>query len=177
MTPKLHDFLEPTGFAGSDFSYNNLRSYKWRRRESNPIDYIYNQLNGHDLQIEEEEGAASEQRSPISNRHFNSLIDTVIDSIPPSVSRIADAWPLLPPHIREAILTLVDAAVQINGSQVSRQTLDYEGKDKEWDRFRGFARVLAIRCRAVVQDCLWEEEWHDADEAFCEVITEGLAGL
>jgi hypothetical protein len=29
----------------------------------------------------------------------------------PDVARLAEAWPNLPPHIREAILTLVDAGV------------------------------------------------------------------
>jgi hypothetical protein len=32
--------------------------------------------------------------------------------IPAAVARIADSWPRLPPHVREAIVTLVDATVQ-----------------------------------------------------------------
>jgi len=33
---------------------------------------------------------------------------------------------------------------------------------------------LARKCRWVIQSCLREEEWHDADEVFAAVILEGL---
>ena len=33
---------------------------------------------------------------------------------------------------------------------------------------------LARKCRNIVQACLREEEWGDADRAFYEVIREGL---
>lgn len=40
------------------------------------------------------------------------------------------------------------------------------------------ARALALRlareCRHIVQGCLREDEWRDADEAFAEVIRAGL---
>lgn len=97
--------------------------------------------------------------------------------MPASVSRVAEAWPLLPPHIRESILTLVDASVQINGSQVSRSEGIYCNHKIEPDRFKHLARVLAIRCRHIIQGCLRGEEWQDADEAFFQVIAEELAGL
>jgi len=32
-------------------------------------------------------------------------------SVPPAVARIAEAWPTLPPHIQEAVLTLVEAGI------------------------------------------------------------------
>jgi hypothetical protein len=45
---------------------------------------------------------------------------TELDGLPPAVQRMAQAWPSLPPHIREAVLTLVDAAFvqqQLEGRQ------------------------------------------------------------
>jgi DNA-binding FadR family transcriptional regulator len=33
---------------------------------------------------------------------------------------------------------------------------------------------LAVRCRRVVQACLREEEWLDADREFFEIIRDGL---
>jgi hypothetical protein len=34
-----------------------------------------------------------------------------LGGLPPAVQRIVQAWPSLPSHIREAILTLIDAAL------------------------------------------------------------------
>ena len=39
--------------------------------------------------------------------------------VPPAVAGLAEAWPSLPPHIREAILTLVDAGHSRNGVHVN----------------------------------------------------------
>jgi hypothetical protein len=39
----------------------------------------------------------------------------------PTLSYIAERWPLLPPHIREAILTLVDCGANENGEQGGAQ--------------------------------------------------------
>jgi hypothetical protein len=33
---------------------------------------------------------------------------------------------------------------------------------------------LAVRCRRIVQACLREEEWIDADREFYEIIRDGL---
>jgi hypothetical protein len=94
-------------------------------------------------------------------------------SIPATVCRIADAWPGLPPHIREAILTLVDAG--LCGAQ--RDRLPDESTDAQRGDLGALASELAWQCRNVVQDCLREEEWPDADEEFCRVIANGLAML
>jgi hypothetical protein len=37
--------------------------------------------------------------------------------IPAAVARIADSWPRLPPHVREAILTLVDVT-DVSGMRI-----------------------------------------------------------
>jgi hypothetical protein len=94
--------------------------------------------------------------------------------IPPDVVRIADAWAVLPPHIREAILTLVDAAVPTD-RLASRQVgahleLASDAADK-------VAWRIAQECRGIVQACLREEEWQDADREFFSVVAKGIAEL
>jgi hypothetical protein len=39
---------------------------------------------------------------------------------------------------------------------------------------RVLARELARRCRRVIQACLREEEWRDADQEFTRIIGDGL---
>jgi len=51
--------------------------------------------------------AADRQRSPCPNCHSVALSDS--ESLAASVRYIADRWPFLQTHIREAILTLVNA--------------------------------------------------------------------
>jgi hypothetical protein len=94
--------------------------------------------------------------------------------IPPDVLRIADFWTALPPHIREAILTLVDAAVP--GDRVARRQA---GPDSELasDAADKMAWRIAQECRGIVQACLREEEWQDADREFFDVIANGIAEL
>jgi DNA-binding FadR family transcriptional regulator len=95
-------------------------------------------------------------------------------SLSPAVIRIAEAWSTLPPHIREAIQTLVEAAlpaarpadpqkVEILSEEASR------GSDE-------VAWRIAKECRSIVQGCLREEEWQDADREFFEVIASGFRG-
>jgi len=50
------------------------------------------------------------------------------------------------------------------------------GKGKD-SRLHDAAQRIARACRFVVQGCLREEEWRDADEAFAEVILVGLEKL
>ena len=54
--------------------------------------------------------AAHWQRPPAPNCHGLTTSDTRIS---PTISYIAARWDFLPPHIREAILTLVDAGVAV----------------------------------------------------------------
>lgn len=94
--------------------------------------------------------------------------------LPPAVARIADAWPSLPPHIREAIRTLVDAASAANraGSPGLQRNLDRASVVTDEAAWR-----MAQECRSIVQSCLREEEWQDADREFFGVIHEGLAAV
>ena len=87
-------------------------------------------------------------------------------TLPPALCRLVEGWPLLPPHIREAILTLVDAA-GVKLSSVAGEP----GAGRNEAAWRA-----ARDCRYVVQGCLREEEWRDADEEFYEVIREAFPG-
>jgi len=81
----------------------------------------------------------------------------------PALAQLVEVWPSLPPHIREAILTLVDAAgIKLSG---------VAGKPRNEAAWRA-----ARDCRYVVQGCLREEEWKDADEEFYEVIRGAFSG-
>ncbi|HVX12080.1 MAG TPA: hypothetical protein VHC22_12940 [Pirellulales bacterium] len=51
------------------------------------------------------------------------------------------------------------------------------GADVGDECLRGLARRLARACRRVIQACLREEEWRDADEEFYDVILAGLREL
>jgi len=47
------------------------------------------------------------------------------------------------------------------------------GRDKDGQdvrRLHAAALRTARRCRRIIQTCLREEEWRDADEEFCAVI-------
>lgn len=116
-------------------------------------------------------GAAPEHRASVSCGHWLASTGTKSASHSPSVSRIAEVWPAIPPHVREAILTLVDAAIL--------STPHDESCNRELDGTDGDALVwqLARQCRSIVQGCLREEEWQDADREFFAVIAEGLAEL
>lgn len=47
-------------------------------------------------------------------------------------------------------------------------------KDNELERI---AKRIAVACRCVIQDCLREEEWRDADHEFKIIILKGLKNL
>ncbi len=100
---------------------------------------------------------------------------------PPAVAWIADAWPGLPPHIREAVLTLVDAGLMSTVSnglgQFSRQEPVKGGADPNGPDTNAVAWRIARQCRDIVQGCLREEEWHDADLEFFAQIKNGIAEL
>lgn len=82
-----------------------------------------------------------------------------------ALTQLVEVWPNLPPHIREAILTLVDAAgIKLPGV-ASKPAI---GRNES-------AWRAARDCRYIVQDCLREEEWKDADEEFYEVIREAFS--
>ncbi|MGE4102046.1 MAG: hypothetical protein AB7E74_08770, partial [Pirellulales bacterium] len=91
--------------------------------------------------------------------------------LPPAALRIAELWDQLPPHIRETIQTLVDAAFQADraGSPGLQGDLDRASVSTDEAVWR-----MAQECRSIVQACLREEEWQDADREFFEVISKGI---
>jgi len=97
---------------------------------------------------------------------------------PPELVRIADAWPALLPHIREAILTLADAGLDVDrassADEPSSETTTTSLTRYDFDEV---ARRVAKECRYIVQACLREEEWQDAEEEFVELIADGIAEL
>jgi len=94
------------------------------------------------------------------------------DFLSPAVARIVDAWPFLPPHIREAIQTLVEAASPAGRGASTQVELASDvastAVDKAWR--------MAQECRSIVQTCLREEEWPDADREFFHVMISELNG-
>ena len=132
---------------------------EWRRRESNPRADFCKALNGQSLQSGCALGAAIEQHSAGTKGHPLATNGAHLSSLPASVAVIADAWPALPPHIRESILTLVDAGT---GRVLLATAVDGECSEVAWR--------LARKCRNVVQACLREEEWGDADREFFQII-------
>ncbi|MBX9653887.1 hypothetical protein K2Y11_09760 [bacterium] len=101
--------------------------------------------------------------------HCHSSNDT--NNLPDSVRRIADAWSCLSPNIREAILTLVDAG-RITIGRHNHREIETARDDRRDDRLTW---RLARECRSIIQGCLREEEWRNADLAFFDVIQAGLA--
>lgn len=76
-----------------------------------PAAYTFKPFSQNDLRKIEESISALGQRN--SGAETQSLTPSVteLDGIPPAVQRIAQSWPGLPLYIREAILSLVDAAL------------------------------------------------------------------
>jgi hypothetical protein len=83
------------------------------------------------------------------------------------LGRLASAWSFLQPHIREAVSTLLDAGLAAGGYA------DYPC-DPLVVVTNHAIRQIAVGCRQVIQSCLREEEWSDADDEFAAVIAQGL---
>jgi hypothetical protein len=125
--------------------------------------------------------AASGQRrqgSASPSMASNDAVETVpsniqLGSLPPAIFRIAEAWADLPPHIREAIQTLIDAVLLVGRDGRSFGVASARAPVVTDD---GIHR-MAQGCRTIIQSCLREEEWPDADHEFFEVIKAGLSAV
>jgi hypothetical protein len=85
---------------------------------------------------------------------------------------ITKSWSVLPPHVQEAISTLVEAGLAVAKTFVNR---DASRSLPNGSFYRTqTARRLARECRNIVQACLREEEWRDADDEFSAIIKAGL---
>lgn len=120
--------------------------------------------------------AAHALHSVRANQHESTSNGTHCQSVhlPPAVMRIAEFWSSLPPHIRETITTLVDASAPKPPVSNAAGSPDLSKDDRSQVGLDDLARRLAKECRHVVQGCLREEEWRDADEEFLGIIAAGL---
>jgi hypothetical protein len=138
-------------------------------RESNPEAGLCNQCDGLRLEHRESSRAAPAQHLADTEGHFLALNGSPSGALLPCVQGIAAAWAVLQPHIREAILTLVDAAMASSTSQPS------PNNSTTLSSVEALAWRMAHQCREVVQGCLREEEWADADHEFFCIISEGMS--
>jgi hypothetical protein len=116
---------------------------------------LSNSLNDNELLNGSTDMAASGQRRPDAAGRPLSLTGTNQSTpLPPAVARIADAWPHLPPHIQDAMGTLIDASGYCQVAQVV---------PRQRSLTRETAWQVAQQCRSIVQSCLREEEWGVAD--------------
>ena len=138
------------------------------RRESNPRGDSSKALKGQSLQSGRASGVAPEQHLAATEGLCLASNGTPTCSLPAPVARVAEAWPELPPHIRGAILTLVDA------STAGSNRREWMTSSIQKPQLDDLALQLARKCRVVIQSCLREEEWGDADREFFAVISAGL---
>jgi hypothetical protein len=83
------------------------------------------------------------------------------------LQRVIAAWDALPQAIRAAVMAVIGTvAPRTDHSPLLAQQSRAGLGDT--------ARRLARECREIVQGCLREEEWQDADQEFAKVIRAGL---
>jgi len=93
-----------------------------------------------------------------------------------SLHYLQESWSVLPPHVREAVFTLVDAGMLLQRGRSPNSSLR-EGIREASDVRECTEEMswqIAQRCRAVIQTCLREEEWSDADREFFRIINEEI---
>jgi hypothetical protein len=82
---------------------------EWRRRESNANEENRNDLSVRELAISCNPSSTQGPRTGVSESHE---VTAEAGNVPPlTVDYIATAWPQLQPHVREAIVTLIDGAL------------------------------------------------------------------
>jgi hypothetical protein len=80
---------------------------KWRRRESNADREICNDLDGQELANSDDSPSTLGPRTGVCRcREVSANPQSDYSS---ALDYIAAAWPRLQPHVREAIMTLIDA--------------------------------------------------------------------
>jgi hypothetical protein len=94
----------------------------------------------------------------------------------PTLARLVSTWAILPPHIRDAIQTLADAGLALSSKPVPDTRVANPGSNGRLFQEQ-LARRLARQCRSVIQNCLREEEWQDAESEFFDIIAEGTRSL
>ena len=80
--------------------------------------------------------------------------------------RVISSWDALPQAIRTAVMAVIGTVV----SHADNSSSHAQGGRASLDET---ARRIARECRGIVQGCLREEEWLDADGEFFKVIKKG----
>ncbi len=79
------------------------------------------------------------------------------------LQRVISGWSKLPEAMRTTVMVLVDTVVpQAEGSSAPAEHCRRDLDEIAWR--------LARDCRQIVQGCLREEEWQDADQEFLSII-------
>ncbi len=102
--------------------------------------------------------------------HFGGSGRQFLAAFDPELKTVIDGWVQLPAAVKTAVTMLIRANV------ADLPEADQEAQDCLSDR-EGLAMQIAQGCRYIIQGCLREEEWQDADEEFCAVITSHLSRL
>jgi hypothetical protein len=79
---------------------------------------------------------------------------------------LLQVWPTLPESVRRPIIALTQALQPPAEQPPTVTELSRELEALSW--------TLARDCRSIVQSCLREEEWRDADAEFFDAIFNGL---
>jgi hypothetical protein len=101
--------------------------------------------------------------SGASSRHWLASFDA-------DLQRLISSWDALPSSIRLTVMALIETFT------LSTQ-VPCSAREHVAPHLRELAWQLAHECRHVIQGCLREEEWPDADREFYAIIEEGLKRL
>ena len=85
-------------------------------------------------------------------------------------------WPRLSEQFQAAIIRLIECpevAIRLSPRQVQSQR-DFNDSVLGVAAIEQLARSLATQCRLIIQCCLREEEWIDADAEFFAIICDGI---
>jgi hypothetical protein len=98
--------------------------------------------------------------------HSGSSKRQFLASIDPELQLVLSGWHKLPEAVQSAIAMLIRA----NVPELPEAKEDSHGSRIAED----LAMRIARDCRYIIQGCLREEEWQDADQEFYEVIVSYL---
>ena len=90
---------------------------------------------------------------------------------------LISAWHRLSDHLQAALVAIIESPELAlpAGNSVSRSDASSSVQLPILaDGIEPLARALAYRCRSIVQSCLREEEWTDADQEFFIAILDGI---
>lgn len=99
--------------------------------------------------------------------HFGGSGRQLLAPIEPELQFVLSGWHKLPKAVQLTIAVLIQASVPGLAEPVT--AAEHRGRKRE-----EVAMQIARDCRYIIQSCLREEEWQDADQEFYEVILSQL---